>query len=105
MDDGLFRKKKLAFLGMCNKVNQGDFCLYWTHLSISDILLHATETHNLTDEYLRAEVDTFMFEGHDTTANAMSFATYLLARYPEVQTKVRKELDEIFGDDLGEVIN
>ena len=67
----------------------------------SDILLQASETNNMTDEYLRAEVDTFMFEGHDTTANAMSFATYLLARYPEVQTKARKELDDIFGNDEG----
>ena len=42
-----------------------------------------------------------MFEGHDTTANAMSFAIYLLARYPEVQAKTTRELDEIFGYDTG----
>ena len=66
-----------------------------------DILLKASESQNLTDDYLRAEVDTFMFEGHDTTANAMSFATYLLARYPNVQSKAREELDQIFGNDLG----
>ena len=75
--------------------------LYFYSTRFSDILLQASETYNLTDEYLQAEVDTFMFEGHDTTANAMSFATYLLARYPEVQTRVRNELDEIFAHDLG----
>ena len=42
-----------------------------------------------------------MFEGHDTIANAMSFAIYLLARYPEVQAKTMRELDEIFGYNTG----
>ena len=55
----------------------------------------------LNDADIQEEVDTFMFEGHDTTANAMSFATYLLARYPEVQTRARKELDDIYGNDEG----
>ena len=71
------------------------------HQNILDILLEVSETNNLSDEYLRAEVDTFMFEGHDTTANAMSFAIYLLARYPEVQAKTMQELDDIFGYDQG----
>ena len=42
-----------------------------------------------------------MFEGHDTTANSMAFATYLLARYPKVQARARSELNEIFGGDAG----
>jgi hypothetical protein len=51
-----------------------------------DLLLEASENgRDLSDEYLRAEVDTFMFEGHDTTANSMKFTIYLLARYPEAQ--------------------
>ena len=98
LEEELIGKKKLAFLGKstCLFVKRKVNCT-----SFSDILLQASETNNLTDEYLRAEVDTFMFEGHDTTANAMSFAAYLLARYPEVQTKARKELDDIFGNDEG----
>ena len=80
--------------------NSKGSCFY-NYGILPDILLKASESQNLTDDYLRAEVDTFMFEGHDTTANAMSFATYLLARYPKVQSKAREELDHIFGDDLG----
>ena len=67
----------------------------------TDILLQASETINLSDEYIRAEVTTFIFEGHDTTANAMSFAIFLLARYPEVQAKTVQEMDDIFGNNTG----
>ena len=65
----------------------------------SDILLQAQASQDygiLTDDYLRAEVDMFMFEGYDTTSNA-----YLLARYPGVQRKAWLELDLIFGGDPG----
>ncbi|NXK29866.1 CP4V2 protein, partial [Piprites chloris] len=65
-----------------------------------DMLLSATddEGNKLSYRDIREEVDTFMFEGHDTTAAAMSWVLYLLGHNPEVQKKVHKELDEVFGN-------
>nr|XP_003221648.2 PREDICTED: cytochrome P450 4V2 [Anolis carolinensis] len=65
-----------------------------------DMLLSTTDENGKKMSYLdiREEVDTFMFEGHDTTAAAMNWVIYLLGSYPEVQRNVHKELDEVFGD-------
>ncbi|XP_019381526.1 PREDICTED: cytochrome P450 4V2-like isoform X1 [Gavialis gangeticus] len=65
-----------------------------------DMLLNATDDEGNKLSYLdiREEVDTFMFEGHDTTAAGLNLSIYLLASYPEVQKKVHRELDEVFGD-------
>ncbi|XP_007946581.1 cytochrome P450 4V2 [Orycteropus afer afer] len=64
-----------------------------------DLLLNATddEGKKLSHEDIREEVDTFMFEGHDTTAAAINWSLYLLGSYPEAQKKVNIELDEVFG--------
>ncbi|XP_063166746.1 cytochrome P450 4V2 [Candoia aspera] len=64
-----------------------------------DMLLDARDENGKKLGYLdiREEVDTFMFEGHDTTAAALNWAIYLLARHPEIQRKVHSELDEVFG--------
>ncbi|XP_004610396.1 cytochrome P450 4V2 [Sorex araneus] len=64
-----------------------------------DLLLNVTddEGNKLSHEDIREEVDTFMFEGHDTTAAAINWSLYLLGSYPEVQKKVDKELEEVFG--------
>ncbi|XP_073463815.1 cytochrome P450 4V2-like [Aquarana catesbeiana] len=64
-----------------------------------DMLLKATDDagNTLSHKDIREEVDTFMFEGHDTTAAALNWSLFLLGSHPEIQAKVHKELDETFG--------
>uniref|UniRef100_H2YHD8 Uncharacterized protein n=1 Tax=Ciona savignyi TaxID=51511 RepID=H2YHD8_CIOSA len=69
-------------------------------LDFLDILLQSKDENGkgLTDIEIRDEVDTFLFEGHDTTASGIAWALYHLAKYPEFQTKCREELTEVLGD-------
>ncbi|KAF7279570.1 hypothetical protein GWI33_007032 [Rhynchophorus ferrugineus] len=54
----------------------------------------------LSDIELRDEVNTFMFEGHDTTSSAISFCLYNLSLHSSVQEKVLQEQKSLFGADL-----
>ncbi|XP_038611293.1 cytochrome P450 4V2 [Tachyglossus aculeatus] len=65
-----------------------------------DLLLETKDDagNGLSPRDVREEVDTFMFEGHDTTAAAMSFVLFLLGSCPDAQRKVNDELDQVFGD-------
>uniref|UniRef100_A0A673KCX1 aromatase n=1 Tax=Sinocyclocheilus rhinocerous TaxID=307959 RepID=A0A673KCX1_9TELE len=67
------------------------------YLDFLDILLSARDEHQqgLSDEDIRAEVDTFMFEGHDTTASGISWIFYNLACNPEHQEKCREEILQV----------
>jgi len=40
-----------------------------------------------------------MFEGHDTTANALIWTLYCISQNPEVEKKVLEEVDSIYGAD------
>ncbi|XP_048353217.1 cytochrome P450 4B1-like [Sphaerodactylus townsendi] len=81
-------------------------------LDFLDILLCAKDENGnpLSDEDLRAEVDTFMFEGHDTTSSGISWLLYCMAMNPEHQQRCREEIQELIGeqgtiqwDDLGKM--
>lgn len=52
----------------------------------------------LTDQEIADEVDTFMFEGHDTTASGISWCLYNLAKYPDIQEQCRREILMIFEE-------
>ncbi|KAI8115368.1 Cytochrome P450 4d2 [Lucilia cuprina] len=70
------------------------------HMALLDILLQATvDGKPLSNEDIREEVETFMFEGHDTTTSGTSFALYVISRHPEVQKKLFDEIREVIGDD------
>lgn len=58
-----------------------------------DLLLSSEEGSQLTDEDVAEEVDTFMFEGHDTTTSGLCWTMQHLADHPDVQQRVHDELD------------
>ncbi|XP_029950371.1 cytochrome P450 4V8 [Salarias fasciatus] len=64
-----------------------------------DMLLKTTDENGnpMSHQDIQEEVDTFMFEGHDTTAAGMNWALHLIGSHPEVHRKVQQELQEVFG--------
>ncbi len=51
------------------------------------------------DKQLRDQVMTLFLAGHETTANALSWALYLISTHPLVEGRLRQELDEVLGAD------
>lgn len=69
-------------------------------MAFLDILLQSTiDDRPLTNLDIREEVDTFMFEGHDTTSSALMFFFYNIATHPEAQKKCFEEIRSVVGDD------
>uniref|UniRef100_A0A1B0DL32 Uncharacterized protein n=1 Tax=Phlebotomus papatasi TaxID=29031 RepID=A0A1B0DL32_PHLPP len=60
-----------------------------------DTLLLAEKNNQIDLEGIREEVDTFTFEGHDTTASAINMILFSLAENPDIQEKVYEEIMEI----------
>lgn len=52
----------------------------------------------MTPRQLRDEVMTFFLAGHETTAVALSWTWFLLARHPEIAARVRDEVLGVLGD-------
>ncbi|HVF27290.1 MAG TPA: cytochrome P450, partial [Pyrinomonadaceae bacterium] len=49
----------------------------------------------MSNEQVRDEALTIFLAGHETTANALSWTWYLLARHPEVESKLHREIDAV----------
>jgi cytochrome P450 len=68
------------------------------------MLLAATDTDantgGMTDQQVRDECVTVMLAGHETTANALSFALWELARNPGVQERLSEESRVVLGERL-----
>ncbi|KAL9878067.1 cytochrome P450 4d2-like isoform 1-T1 [Glossina fuscipes fuscipes] len=70
-----------------------------------DLLLQSTiDGKPLSNDDIREEVDTFMFEGHDTTTSGVSHTLYLLARHPNAQQKAYEEVQHVLNKSKTESI-
>uniref|UniRef100_U5EVJ2 Putative cytochrome n=1 Tax=Corethrella appendiculata TaxID=1370023 RepID=U5EVJ2_9DIPT len=101
--EGVIKERKLALKNNTTSApgtdNESDGNIYGRkrRLAFLDLLLQANEKDNLlTDKDIREEVDTFMFEGHDTTASSIAWTLFFVALYPDIQDKIVEELKTIF---------
>src|SRR5581483_9977868 len=64
------------------------------------LLLHARDEADgtgMTDRQVRDEAMTLFLAGHETTALALSWTWYLLARHPEAAAKLHAEVDAVLA--------
>lgn len=63
------------------------------------LLLSTCNGEFLTDEEVQEQVDTFMFAGHDTTGSSLSSIIYMLGAHPNVQKRLKEEVEQVIGLD------
>ncbi|KNE70280.1 hypothetical protein AMAG_14427 [Allomyces macrogynus ATCC 38327] len=63
-----------------------------------EMMVEAAEGTDFSREELRANTIVFFVAGHDTTANALTFAIYLLGMHQAVQDRARQEVIDVMGD-------
>src|SRR5437588_12734856 len=64
------------------------------------LLLEAQDEESgqgLSDRQVRDEVFTLLFAGHETTANALTWALYLLSQHPAVEQRLHAEVDTVLA--------
>ncbi|CEP20052.1 hypothetical protein [Parasitella parasitica] len=57
-----------------------------------------------TTTQLRQNIALFFLAGHDTTANAISFCLYNIAKNPDIQQKLREEITSVLGEDPVDIV-
>ncbi|XP_017852484.1 cytochrome P450 4d10 isoform X1 [Drosophila busckii] len=75
-------------------------------MAFLDILLQSSiDDKPLSNMDIREEVDTFMFEGHDTTSSAIMFFFYNIALHADCQRKCYEEIIQVLGKDKATPVN
>jgi cytochrome P450 len=69
------------------------------HDDLLGLLLRARDERGspMSDRQLRDEVRTLLLAGHETTANALTWVTYLIGRHPEVGDTLAEEALRVAG--------
>ena len=62
------------------------------------MLEQAEDDSAAANRQVRDEALTLLMAGHETTANALTFALWLIARHPEVQTRMAETVQQVCGD-------
>lgn len=62
-----------------------------------DTLLIAKKQGLIDVVGIQEEVNTFIFEGYDTTMTGITFTLFMIAHHPDVQKKLYEEISGIYG--------
>ncbi|CAI4222863.1 unnamed protein product [Auanema sp. JU1783] len=92
------RKEKADAAGGVQKLLEQETAEGRRRMAFLDLMLDMNVKGDLDVEGIQEEVDTFTFEGHDTTSAAMNWFLHLMGTNPEVQANVHKEIDEVIGE-------
>ncbi|CAD5231104.1 unnamed protein product [Bursaphelenchus xylophilus] len=92
------RKKAVDEAGGVQKLLEEERISGHSRMAFLDLMLDMMDKGQLDMEGLQEEVDTFTFEGHDTTSAAMNWFLHLMGNNPEIQAKVQREVDEVLGE-------
>jgi cytochrome P450 len=71
------------------------------HDDLLDALLDARDEQTgepMPPDEIRDEVVNMFFAGHETTANTLTWTTYLISTRPDVLSRLREEADSVLGD-------
>ncbi|KAL1945058.1 hypothetical protein VTO73DRAFT_2678 [Trametes versicolor] len=80
----------------------GDFCTILDEKRRNpgnDVITYMFQEPKMTQDDFRDNTIVLFIGGHDTTAGALSSAVYFLARYPDLQEKVRQEIFAVLGNE------
>jgi cytochrome P450 len=64
------------------------------------LLARDYDGNGMTDAQIRDEALTIVLAGHETTANALTWALYLLAQNPGVEAKLQQEVDRVLAGSI-----
>jgi cytochrome P450 len=69
------------------------------HEDVLSMLMQARDEHGqpMSDQELRDEAITLLAAGHETTATTLSWAFHFVLQHPEVEEKLRAELQQVAG--------
>ncbi len=101
--DRTFRASRKALDGVVDGIIQSRRSAGAREDDLLQMLLEARDEETgegMSNDQLRAEVKTLLLAGHETTANALTWAWYLLSQHSEAEARLHTELDEVLGGRL-----
>ena len=93
------RRAQRELRGVCDQIVAHRRASAHRQEDLLGLLLEAQDQgSSLADGEVRDQVLVFLLAGHETTSTALTYSLHLLGRHPDVQHRVRAEVDTIAGD-------
>ncbi len=63
-----------------------------------DNICPSRKNRSLSNAEITSHAITFLLAGYDTTANTLTYASYLLALNPDIQQRLQEEIDQFYEE-------